>query len=161
MRSEKWTQHTLADGSVWEAEIHTNSWRRKMAGVTKIGQHEVTEIKRDAAQVGCTRVTRAEVEQLLKQMDSAPREYDFNIKLRGEKPTEYLNFDIRHEHTGWVSASENKDTPHVGGGYGNRSAGFCLEKPQAQKLFEFLGGALGYDSYTQKRGSYTIIFEKV
>lgn len=115
-----------------------------MAGVTKIGQHEVTEIKRDAAQVGCTRVTRAEVEQLLKQMDSAPVP---GFIENWESNSEYVKFTLRDEDTGWSSGSVR-----AADGYGNtpfslRSVSFCLRHERAQKLFEFLGGALGHHSY--------------
>lgn len=132
-----------------------------MAGITKIGQHEVTEIKRDAAQVGCTKVTRAEVEELLKKMDSAPRERKFLVERSGERKSEFVNFIIRNPQAGWVSASEQFDFSHNSATYLSQSAGFCLITAQAQELFEFLGGALGHESYSPENQQYKIKFQKV
>jgi hypothetical protein len=38
----------------------------------RIGEHEVTGVTRDTVQVGCQKVTREQVKELLKQMDSQP-----------------------------------------------------------------------------------------
>ena len=108
------------------------------------GQHEVTEIKRDAAQVGCTRVTRAEVEQLLKEMDSAPREYDFEIESVPAQCSGFLNFNIRNTNPGWIAATEKADAERGMGGFGVRMASFCLNSQNAEKLFKFLADELGY-----------------
>lgn len=118
-----------------------------MAGVTKIGQHEVTEIKRDAAQVGCTRVTRAEVEQLLKQMDSAPRNYNFEIESVSNQCNGFLNFNVRNTESGWIAAAEKVDAERGTGGFGVRMASFCLNSSNAEKLFKYLADKLGYSVF--------------
>lgn len=158
----KFTYHTMADGSVWKLDFTNYSWtkmkEKNVAGITKIGQHEVTEIKRDAAQVGCTKVTRAEVEELLKKMDSAPVARNFEIVDAGSYDR-FTKFTIHTEDFGSISASEEKDAEY-GGPFGFRSASFCLRPERAQALFNFLGGALGHDSYTSE-GYITTRFTKV
>jgi hypothetical protein len=119
---------------------------KEMAGIKKIGQHEVTEIKRDAAQVGCTRVTRAEVEQLLKEMDSAPVYHEFTIE-KVRSGSNYIKFSIRREEPGWNSASEDVNANYGAGLFNKTSSHFCLHLKDAHKLFEYLGGALGYHSF--------------
>jgi hypothetical protein len=106
----------------------------------QIGPHSVTEVTRETAKVGCTKVTRTDVEKLLKQMDAAPKEFDFEIEpeLSGG---EYINFNIRHHGGGWIAASEDSKAQRTG--FRHCSAFFCLDKQKATKLLDFLSTQLG------------------
>ena len=149
-------------------EPHFQSWLEKeklVAPKLKIGgQHEVTEIKRDAAQVGCTRVTRAEVEQLLKEMDSAPKSYsEFTIEKEPASTTGYTRLTLRRDFSGFAAGSSDVNSVYdcESTGFDIRALHMCLSRENAQKLFEFLGGALGHDSYTPESQMYKVKLQKV
>lgn len=132
---------------------------KEMAGIKQIGQHEVTEIKRNSARVGCTKVNRIEVESLLKEMDSAPKEFEI---LDKGITNEWIRFVMQGTQAGggWVAVSEDETAGYKTLGYVNKSASFCIEKSVAAKLFEFLGGALGFESYQASETPYRILFRK-
>lgn len=122
----------------------------------KIATHEVKNVTRDGAEVGCTKVTKAEVEALLEEMKKVPVAKDFEITLLPGDAS-YLNFIIRHQGTGWVGVSENQEAFQYSFMYGNKSAGFCLERTgKAEKLLRFLAEQLGYTVTAKESGKYIV-----
>lgn len=133
-----------------------------MAGIKTIGQYEVTEIKKNSARVGCTKVNRTEVEALLKEMDSAGKEYENFTIENGRSNSEFINFAIRRDDIGFAAASDEVDSNRNLIPFVAKSVHFCLATKNAKLLFEFLGGVLGYDSYKSvSHGIYNILFKKV
>ena len=121
------------------------------------GQHEVTEIKRDAAQVGCTRVTRAEVEQLLKEMDSAPQSFPELTIESVNNAYDFIRLTLRRDTPGFAHGSEDADSKYSAtAAFDIRALHLCLHRAKAQQLFEFLGGALGYYSFRTNPGNVEI-----
>lgn len=114
----------------------------------RIAGTPVTEITRDTAQVGCTKVTRAEAEALLKEMDKVPQHRDFEITHESCMDTgSYINFSIRNRSCGWLATSENPNASVPSVGYSALAAFFCLEAERAEKLLKFLVEQLGYVAY--------------
>lgn len=111
-----------------------------------IGGNNVTEITRDTAQVGCTRVTRAEAEALLAEMNKVPETKDFEIS-RDTKDKYFLTFSIRHSRGGWLNTQEDAHASDPVSGYSAQVAFFCLENSNAEKLLKFLTEQLGYVAY--------------
>src|SRR6267154_2518302 len=103
----------------------------------------VTEITRDTAQVGCTKVTRAEAEALLAEMNKIPVIKGF---LRpGPEYPDFVGFTLRDKISGWLAASNNPDAEYYGnGGFELKSASFCLRNSHAEELLRFLAEQLNF-----------------
>jgi len=106
----------------------------------QVAGNEVTDVTRDTAQVGCTKVTRAEVEAVLKAMDRAPEIKDFEINLADAHGNGYLVFQIRNDDYGWLGVSEIPTASHPDGpgAYKWKAGFFCISKNRAEKLLKFL-----------------------
>jgi hypothetical protein len=117
----------------------------------QIAGNPLTEVTRETAKIGCTKVTRAEAVALLAEMDKAPARDDFDIGKMPCMDPEFFNFFIRHEGSGWVSVNMRRDgwdrLHDNATGYGNHAAFFCLEIPRAEKLLKFLAENLGFVAY--------------
>lgn len=109
----------------------------------KVGNYEVKNVTRESAEVGCTKVTKAEVEAVLKAMNEKPLLRDFEIE-KLPNYNEFLNFTIRNSSTGWIATSEVQEANDKGARYVNKSAFFCLEYRRAEKLLRFLAEGLGF-----------------
>ena len=109
----------------------------------KVAGHEVKNVTRDSAEIGYTKVTKAEAEAVLEAMKNAPIPGDFKITNEFSTTGKYVNFRITNSQTGWLSVSrEEKGYPSDG--FVNKSASFCLSKEHAEKLLRFLAEQLGY-----------------
>ena len=118
----------------------------------KIAEHRVTGVTRDTAQVGCTKVTRADVEKLLKNMDAASVKKNFEIQIEGGSDPDYTRLNIQHSGTGWLSASASEhDGYYKPGGFGTfKSVSMCLNRAQAEKVVKVLADQLRYSLSAQK-----------
>jgi len=116
----------------------------------KISGNEVNEITHDEAKVGCTRVTRLDVEALLAEMNKVPIKevFDFKITSQNNSITDYVSFRINEDHDGWASPSYNHGAKYYGGnptGFANvLSLSLCLSLQKAEKLMRFLAEKLGF-----------------
>jgi hypothetical protein len=108
----------------------------------KIAGNEVKEITRDTAQVGCTKVTRAEAEALLAEMNNVPIPKSFLTP--GPEYSEYVAFTLASESTGWLSVSTKDNSQYYENGtFGDfRTASLCLSKERAKELLSFLSEQL-------------------
>lgn len=109
----------------------------------KVAGHEVKNVTRDSAEIGCTKVTKAEAEAVLEAMKNAHIPDDFKITNEFSTTGKYVNFRITNPQTGWISVSrEEKGYPSDG--FVNKSASLCFSKEHAEKLLRFLAEQLGY-----------------
>ncbi len=115
----------------------------------RIAGNQVTDVTRDSAQVGCTKVTRAEAEALLAKMNDAANKLDFHIEVpavAGMMASEWFNLTIASEsYGGWFAASEDARATYYGTdrGFRNRFLAMCVRRSDAEKLCRFLGTQLG------------------
>lgn len=125
----------------------------------RIANNEVTDITRETAQVGCTKVTRQEAEMLLQEMDKkVPEQKNFEIQAEETVSGDYLNFSIKHHNCGWLASRDEINAGYPGSGFSTRSAFFCLEKDRAEKLMRFLAGQLNLTVSNPDSQKYVIEF---
>jgi len=106
----------------------------------------VTEITRETAQVGCTKVTRAEAEALLAEMNKIPED-NFKVWMPAEannQDSRWVNLCVSSD-TGWFAASEDSQASYYKTDRGFRQKFFamCVTRDHAEKLLRFLAKQLG------------------
>ena len=112
-----------------------------------IAGNTVTEVTRNRAKVGCTQVTRQDVEALLKSMDASPIDFEVFAAPRDGNDDFWVQFIMRglQGGGGWVAVSEDVTVSELPLGYVNRFAQFCIERRVAVLLLEYLAKRLGYN----------------
>lgn len=111
----------------------------------RIANNEVTNITRETAQVGCTKVTRQEVEVLLQEMNKIPETKDFEVlDSRTIHSTGFVCINVNHGDHGWIGVSEDAQATMPDGpqAYKWRSAFLCLRTTYAEKLLRALAQQL-------------------
>lgn len=118
----------------------------------KIAQHEVAEITRETAQVGCTRVTLQEAEALVAAMKAAPEPP--RLKITKGKPASdgFTIFSMSSKYTGWLAVSDKEGLTYetiygntlANSGFGNKTVVFCLHNEDAEALYQYLKKDLGH-----------------
>lgn len=112
----------------------------------KLAGQEV-KVSRNQIEVGGTKVTKAELLQLIDQMNFAQPSYDeMTVEEWEGDSANYINFTMKRNSTGWVSVgkeiSSGQWVGNPGTQFGNRMAGFCFEKATAVCFYEFLVEAM-------------------
>jgi hypothetical protein len=111
-----------------------------------ISGNTVTEVTRDSAKVGCTEVSRQDVETLLKSMDAAKPSFEIypDESWRGTPYdfSTHVYFTIRKSKGGFVATDHNADVTHAKG-YGAKVASFALHRENAFVFLNYLAAALG------------------
>jgi hypothetical protein len=122
----------------------------------EIAGHAVEVITRDSARVGCTKVTRAEAEALLAEMNKIPVSKPFLTP--GPEYSEYVALTLSDKFTGWLAASKNANDAYysTGTGFGDfKSVSLCLSNERARQVLDFLAEQLGLE--VEKPGQKYII----
>lgn len=111
-----------------------------------IAGNTVTEVTKTSAKVGCTKVTREDLETLLKSMDSARPEFEIVDGEKTYKDSNWFHFTMRGEQSGggWFRASESLEGS-LSGGWTNRSVEIMVENKVAAQLLQYLAKRLGYE----------------
>lgn len=98
----------------------------------KIAGHDVTEVTRESAKVGCTRVTLAEAEKLVAEMKDVPIQFVHEgYEYMSKSDSRFANFTLCDGRSGFVNVENYRH-------YDSTKANMCLNRGRAKELLTFL-----------------------
>lgn len=119
-----------------------------------IAGNTVTEVTKTSAKVGCTKVTREEVETLLKSMDVAKPAYSgafeiFDAHTADKYKDQWVNFVMRgmQGSGGWFTESDRSDPDPRPNKWNHQYLEMMIQTETAIQLFKYLAERLGYIAY--------------